>query len=275
MRAEQNDSWRRYETDPLCQVLKAHQEETEREMEQRKWGNPFTEHEEVYHAASWRQAASLSLTPCRLHDGKRACSLKGKKRGGFASQSLASLSRCWGMRALSSQEGGRLIALVLPPYGKDDSCPNVGEGAYGFGVTFALNSFSLIVVPGPRFTLRGLPGELMQGIAQRFTTSIASVRFRIRSTLKDDWGGGRSGGKTAGISIAIPIIPNFCQQSGSKAFSCTWKGTEDFLVFMREKKLFDHLVDLRDLLNQWQKLPEQNQHQARFGAGRDGISVAA
>ncbi len=85
-------------------------------MEQGKWRTPLTEHEEVYHAASWCQAASLSLTPRRLHDGKRACSVKGKKRGGFASQAPASLSRSWGMRALSSQESGRLIALVPTPY---------------------------------------------------------------------------------------------------------------------------------------------------------------
>ncbi|MEO8972539.1 MAG: hypothetical protein ABI406_13170 [Ktedonobacteraceae bacterium] len=35
-------------------------------MKQRKWWKPSSEQEEVYHAASRCQAASLSLTPRRL-----------------------------------------------------------------------------------------------------------------------------------------------------------------------------------------------------------------
>ena len=38
-----------------------------------------TEHRAVYHAASWCQAASLPLTPRRLHDQPKACSMQGKK----------------------------------------------------------------------------------------------------------------------------------------------------------------------------------------------------
>lgn len=44
-----------------------------------------SEHEEMYHAASRCQATSFSLTPRRLHDLKKTCSLEDQNTGGFAS----------------------------------------------------------------------------------------------------------------------------------------------------------------------------------------------
>jgi hypothetical protein len=41
---------------------------------------PLRGHEQVYHAALWRQAASLSLTPRCLRGEKKPCPPKGKKR---------------------------------------------------------------------------------------------------------------------------------------------------------------------------------------------------
>ncbi len=52
-------------------------------MKERKRGLPSSEHEEVYHAASRCQAASLSLTARRLHGLKKACSVERQKTGGF------------------------------------------------------------------------------------------------------------------------------------------------------------------------------------------------
>ncbi len=40
------------------------------------------EHAQAYHAASRCQAASLSLTPRRLHGWEKACLVEGKKTGG-------------------------------------------------------------------------------------------------------------------------------------------------------------------------------------------------
>jgi len=244
-------------------------------MKQRKWRFPPKEHEEAYHVRSRCQIAVFSQTGRRAHDQKQVCQERVQQEGGANSQAWIFLSSSWGMRALSRLEGSDCINLMPAPDGKNDPHPDVGESTYGFGVTFSLGSFALIVVPSPRFTLRGRPRKLLQSIAQRFATSITSVCFSIRSTLKDDWGSAREGGKTGGVAIAVPIIPNFCEQARSETLSRTRKGTEDFLVFMREKKLFDYLIVLSDLFNQRQKLPEQNQHQAGFGAGRDRISVAA
>ena len=67
------------------------------------------EHEGVYHAASQCQAASLALTPCRLHDVKRACSGAGQKTGGLASQQVRWLGSTWRM----SLFGGNLVASIV------------------------------------------------------------------------------------------------------------------------------------------------------------------
>src|SRR5258708_14519125 len=77
------------------------------------------EDERVYHAGSGCQAASLPLTPRHLHDLKKACSVEGKKTGGFASQETAPLSHSAGMEALSRLKGGRVIQLVLVHHGEN------------------------------------------------------------------------------------------------------------------------------------------------------------
>jgi hypothetical protein len=78
-------------------------------------------------------------------------------------------------------KGGPLIALVLRPHGEDDPDPNIGKGSYGDTVALLFGSFALIVRVGPRFTLGGLLGELMQGIAQGFAipTSYGGARYSL------------------------------------------------------------------------------------------------
>jgi hypothetical protein len=240
-------------------------------MKPQKWGLLSTEHEAVYHAAFRCQAASLPLTPHRLHDGKKACSVQGKKRGGFASQAVVALSCSWGMGQLSCLEGGCIIALVLLPARKDDSHPDAGERANRFGVTLALGSFALLVVSRPGFREGRLPGELRHRIAQRFTTGRASMRFGIRSTLKDDWGAARESSQAGGVLRAISVIANFGEQARGEALASTRQGAEDFVVFMRQKKALNFLVIGSDLLDHRQELTDQSQHQARFGSGGHGI----
>jgi len=62
-------------------------------MKPEKRGRPSSEHEQVYHAAPRCQAASLALTPRRLHGLRRPCLVEGKKTGDFASQRKTFLSR--------------------------------------------------------------------------------------------------------------------------------------------------------------------------------------
>jgi hypothetical protein len=58
-------------------------------MKAGKGGTPSAKHEQVYHAASCCQAASLSLTARRLHDLVQGRSAEGKKIGDFASGELS------------------------------------------------------------------------------------------------------------------------------------------------------------------------------------------
>src|SRR4249919_3357886 len=101
---------------------------------------PSSEHEEVYHAASHCQAASLCLTACRLHDLKKTCSVEGKKTGGFASQGTTPLRHSASMKALSRLKGGRVIGLMLGQHGENDACPHVGKGSDSHRMAFALGS---------------------------------------------------------------------------------------------------------------------------------------
>ncbi len=89
-------------------------------MGQKDMKRPSREHEEVYHATSRRQAASLPLTARRLHDLKNACSVEGKKREVFASpQAPTSLSQTAAMPMLSGLKGGRVIRLVRGEHGEN------------------------------------------------------------------------------------------------------------------------------------------------------------
>lgn len=171
-----------------------------------------------------------------LHDRKKVCSVEGKKTGGFAPQRLAFLRGSWSMGVLSGLEGCAVIAFVLVPHCKDDSYPDVGEGTDGFCVTFPLSSLPLVVIPGPGFLLGRLPGELVQDIAQRFTTGRATVSFGVGPTLKDDRRCASQRLQTAGLLVACPLIPNFCQQSRREPFSRTGQTAENRVVSMRQKK---------------------------------------
>ena len=232
---------------------------------------PSSEHERVYHAASRCQAASLPLTPRRLHDLKKACSVEGKKTGSFASQARAPLRRSVGMEALSRFKGGRVIGLVLVHHGENDARPHVGKGSDRHRMAFALSSLALIVVGGPALLLGRLPGKLVQGVTQRFDAAQPPVRFSVVAALKEDWRRPGQGLQAPRVGIACALIADFSEQARSKALACSGQTAEDLVVFMPQKKAFDLLIIGGDLLHQRQQLRDQCQHQARFRAGRDRI----
>ncbi len=232
---------------------------------------PSSEHEKVYHAASRCQAASLPLTPRRLHDLEQACSVEGKKTGGFASQERAPLRHSVGMEALSRLKGGRVIQLVRLQHGENDTCPHIGKGSDRHRMAFPLGSLALIGVSGPAFLLGRLPGKLMQGVAQGFDTAQAPVRLGIVATLKQDGRCPSQGLQARCVSIACTLIPEFGEQANSQALACCGQAAEDLVVFMHQKKAFDLLIILGDLFHQWQQLRDQGQHEARFRAGRNRI----
>ena len=238
-----------------------------------------TRHEPVYHAAHGCQAAALSLTATRLRGLFWACQVESQKNGGVLAlverdqHELEPLSRSACMLLLCVLKGGRLIAVVMQPHGKDDPDPHIGKRSHGDRMTFAFSSLALVIVPGPRFTVCRLPGKLVQGIAQRFDTRHAAMRFGVHPTLKQHGRGSSQRLQTAGILIARAIIADFGQQSRGQAFACTRQARKDLMVLMRQKKGANLLIILRNLLDQRQQLTHQHQHQARFGARGDGISL--
>src|SRR2546421_4489679 len=132
-----------------------------------------TWHEPVYHAAHRCQAASLSLTAAHVRGQNETCQVESQKTAGIFARlerlphQQRYLSHSAHVLVLCSLKDSRLITAVVGPHGKDDPDPHVGKRSYRYGMAFAFRSFALIILLGPRFTLRRLPGKLMQRIAQR------------------------------------------------------------------------------------------------------------
>ncbi len=178
-----------------------------------------------------------------------------------------------GMLLLSQLKGRRLITLSMGPHRKDDPDPHIGKRPYGNGVAFALRSFALIVVLGPRFTLGALPRKLMQGVAQRFNAAQPAMSFGIHATLIEDRRGSSQRLQTACILVPLTIIPNLSQQPWSQVLPSTRQTLKEGVILMGQKKGADLFVIVGNLLNEWQQLAHQGQHQARFGAGEYHIGL--
>src|SRR5438094_1208549 len=155
-------------------------------MKQGKERTPSTWHDEVYHAASRCQAASLSLTARRLHGLKKACQVERQKTG-CCFASVGSVSPAWmetsalgsafGVEPLCLFKGLGLILLLLVPHGEENPDPQVGQRTDCLGMTFSLFAKAKVVVLSPGLGLRTLPSKLLQGVAQGFDTRIAAMRL--------------------------------------------------------------------------------------------------
>ena len=148
---------------------------------------------------------------CDVHDANTAVRVVPHASADRRQAMETALGSSAGMLLLSQLKGGRLITLAMGPHRKDDPDPHIGKRPYGNRVTFALRSFALIVVPGPRFTLSGLPRKLMQGIAQRFDAAQSTMRFGIHATLIEDWRSSSQCLQAACILVARAIIANLSQ----------------------------------------------------------------
>src|SRR5260370_4482359 len=150
-------------------------------------------HEQVYHAAVSSQAASLSLTALSLRGQFWVCQIESQKNAGFLARvepdqcNRELLSCLRSMQTLCLLKDGSLIGFAMVPHGKDDPDAHIGKSSYRHGVTFALSSFALVIGQSPWFTQCGLPGKLLQGIAQGFDAPEATVGFAVHPTLKLDW----------------------------------------------------------------------------------------
>lgn len=228
-------------------------------MRQRKEARPSTRHKEVYHAASRCQAASLPETSHRLHGLFKVCQVEGQKTGCC----FASLGSSPGMVSSGCLKYSGLIALCLEPHGMDHSHPHIRKGTHRDRMAFPFLALALVVLQGPRFRARRLPGKLLHGIAQRFNASIASMGLGIGATLKQDRRGPGQGLQTGGIAVAAAIIPDFCGHPRCKPLSSTGQTAEKLEVLMRQKKVSNDLIVLSNAFHNRQQLFDQSQQEAR------------
>src|SRR6266571_3399647 len=251
----------------------------EKSAEKRGGDMTSTRHEPVSHATRRGLAASLSQTSARWSGLFWACPVESQKQTGFLARverdqhDVEPLSRLACMLALRLLKGGALIAAMMQPHGKDDPDPHIGQRPDSHCMAFAFSSLTLVIVPGPRLTLRGLPSKLMKRIAQGFDAPQATMRFGVHAALIQHGRGSPQRLQTAGILVAASIIPDLSQQSWSQTLAGTWQALKDLMVLMGQKKGVNLLVVLRNLLDQRQQLTHQRQHQPRFGARGDGIRL--
>src|SRR5947207_1686951 len=165
-------------------------EQEKKSADKRGGGMTSTRREPMDQATHTGLAASLWQTSARWCDQFWACQVASQKQAGCLADverdghDLATLGCFTCMLPLRLLKGGRLIALVLDPHGKDDPYPHIGQRSHSYGMTFAFRSLALVIVSGPRLALRGLPGKLVQGIAQRFDAAQTSMRFGVHAAFK-------------------------------------------------------------------------------------------
>ena len=181
-----------------------------------------TEHEGVYHTARSCQAASLPLTASGLRGQKKACSVESEKtKGGFAAHkrllSFQWMSNCssspTSVLLLCRLKDCRLIRLRLLPHRIDYTDPHIGEGTHGNTMAFSLLAFALVIRQGPGLRLRGLPGKLMQSVAQGLHTCVASMNSGIGPALEDHRSRAGQRLQFRDIGITLPVITDFCRAS--------------------------------------------------------------
>jgi hypothetical protein len=238
-------------------------------------------HETVYHAASCCQGKRSGLTAARLRGLKKACLIARQQTGGcFASdaqgsgvgRSLSWLGDAGSLTVLGCHKGGSLRGFLLDPHREQDSHPDLGQSSDGQTVALALAAFAVGVVLRPPLLLSTLPGKLMPGVAQRLEASQAWMDAGRGAAFKRHRRSPGQGLNTACSGRALAILSPLSQQAGSQSLASAGQRSEDLVVFRRQKKRGDLLIVGRDLLQQWQQLSDQRQHQARLRAKRDGIS---
>jgi hypothetical protein len=238
-----------------------------------------TRHEPVDHTAHSGQAAALSQMAAGLRGLFWACQGESQKNAGFLAClewmqcHQKPLSRSARMLPLSLLKGGRLIALMMDPHGENDPDPYIGKRSDSHRMAFTLCSLALVIVSGPRFTLRGLPSELMQSIAQGFDTRYPTMRFGVCPALKQHGRGSSQSLQEAFILVAASIIADFGKPPRGQTLAGTRQALKDRMVLMGQKKGVTLLVILSNLLEQRQQLTHQHQHQPRLRPGGHGLSL--
>src|SRR5918996_2299406 len=140
-------------------------------------------------------------------------------------------------------------------------------------MAFPLGPLPLVKLPGPELLPGGLPGELVEGVAQGLHTSIPLMGLAIAAALVSHWGCARQGLDATCRGVPLPVITPFRQEPGSQALPRSWQATEKGVIRVLDEKTVDLLVVDLDLLYQEGQLLYQHQHQPAFGAGGHWVGL--
>jgi hypothetical protein len=198
--------------------------------------------------------------------------------------SMLPLEPCWGNGwsgdtrsvGLSGLFKGRgVIGLLRLPDGVENARPDIGQGSHRDGMALAFSPLALVILLGPGDLLRTLPGKLRHRIAPGLDAAQPSMGFLVRPALEEDWRGARKGLKAAGALVARAVITHFGEHARRETGARSWQSLEELVVLMHQKKAFDLLVVVSNLLHQGFQLVEQRHHQPRFGASRHHVRLQA
>lgn len=130
-------------------------------------------------------------------------------------------SSSFGMSQLRCLKNQGLIARLFLPHAEDDPDPDICQSTDRHTMALALCSFALVIRSRPRLREGRLPGELMQGIAQRLQAGKAFVSFSKVATLERHRSCASQFLHTLGILVTGSVIAPFGQQAGSQTFGST------------------------------------------------------
>src|SRR5262245_14198188 len=117
-----------------------------------------------------------------------------------------------------------------------DAHPPVGQRPNSHGVGLALAPLALVIGSRPRLPEGGLPGELIEDIAQGINARLAPVGTRVLAALVDHRRGARQRLHTRRTRVALPVVAPSCQQPGRKTLASAWETQKQRAVRMLEKK---------------------------------------
>ncbi len=198
--------------------------------------------------------------PHHVHWGRSTCPVPPQCKGGPRGQYLP------GLRSTAQRRNGPWIAhmaqrigtprpdiaVLIRPCGDQRSDGRLSKACEGFCRTLPGRS--------PGFLEGGLPGKLIQHIAEGFDTDIASMRLGIMAALVCHRRGAGECLHTGRARISPPIVAPSCQQPGRKTLAGAWEARKDWAVKLAQKKAADFHVVLLDLLQERRKLAYQGAH---------------
>jgi hypothetical protein len=179
--------------------------------------SPSKRHERTSRAARCSQAACWCLASCCLRRGIRTGRVRRFPEKALVPEPMRWLGSTRGMLALSGEKGRLPVRLSLVPHRKDDTHPDVGQGANRHAMALPFLSFAVVVVLGPRFLLRARLRKLVQRIAQRLDAGKVLMHSSVVSALEGDRRGSGQRLNTFCSGIAMAIISPFDEHARRQA----------------------------------------------------------